>query len=115
MFTRHLDLERLEGREMMSAVLERGIEELADVLSSATEQELDDIDLGMTSLQAVLGRAHEEHGYRHCRRAGSVGGAAGAAGAERDPAGDATHERARSIAQSTPHGSTPATHTEATR
>jgi len=80
-----------EGRDFMRAVLDRGIEQLAEVLSSATDEELDDIDRGMTSLQVVLRRAHEEHGYRHCRR--SAASSAGHGG----------------------HGDTSAEQTEATR
>jgi len=101
-----------EGRKMMSAVLDRGIEELAEVLSSASDEELDDIDRGIASLQSVLVRAHAEHGYRHCRRAGSAGGSAGA---ERESAKGATHGKAPGSTRDTMPGNDPAKRTEDAR
>jgi len=101
-----------EGRDMMRAVLDRGIEQLADVLSSATAEELNDIDRGMTSLQAVLRRAHPQHGHRHCRRAGS---ADGAEATERDAAEGATDRKAKANAHGTTRGGTAATQTEPAR
>lgn len=56
-----------EGRETVRGVLTHGIEQLAQTLSVATEEELDAIETGMHELQTVLSRAHEAHGYRHCR------------------------------------------------
>jgi DNA-binding MarR family transcriptional regulator len=58
-----------EGRAAIRGVLTHGIEQLAETFSVATEEELDAIEAGMQVLQAVLSRAHEVHGYRHCRRA----------------------------------------------
>lgn len=57
-----------DGRETVKSVLTYGIEELARTLSVATDEELDTIEGGMHALQAVLSRAHETYGYRHCRQ-----------------------------------------------
>jgi len=57
-----------EGRETVRSVLTHGIEQLAQTLSVATDEELDTIEAGMHALHAALSRAYETYGYRHCRR-----------------------------------------------
>lgn len=63
-----------EGRSTLRRVLDAGIEQLSQVLSSATSDELDRIEQGMESLSDVFARAHPEHKGRHCKRPAQEGG-----------------------------------------
>lgn len=62
-----------EGRATLRRVLDRGIEQLSEVLSSASPEELDRIEQGMESLSEVLARAHPGHGAHHCARVEAEG------------------------------------------
>lgn len=57
-----------DGRSTLRRVLDSGIEQLSEILSLATPEELDRIEQGMGSLSDVLTRTHSEHSDRHCKR-----------------------------------------------
>lgn len=63
----HLTMTR-SGRATLRRVLDSGIDQLSEILSSATPEELDRIEQGMDSLSDVLTRTHSEHSGHHCRR-----------------------------------------------
>ena len=62
-----------EGRATMHRVLDAGIEQLSQILSSASPEELDRIEQGMESLGDVFARAHPDHVGRHLRRPSQEG------------------------------------------
>jgi len=57
-----------QGRATLSSVFDAGIEQLSEVLTSASPEELERIEAGMKSLGDVFTRVHPNHHGHRCGR-----------------------------------------------